>query len=132
MAISEEDRKRIEQQVQAFRARKVKELSNPPAPRPDPEEALRAGLERTEIALALGDKRRIKALSRMADILIRRGDWVGARGAYMEVVHMCETAILGWGGAYPVVSTLPPPPRTGHSTLPALTSPPPEQDDEPP
>lgn len=120
--IDDETRKRIEQQVQAFRARKVKEAINPPPAQPvlPPEAKLEAALGRTEVLLAQGDKRRIKVLQRMAAILIERGDWRGARGTFMEAVHMCELKILGLGEAYPVISTLPPPPRTGHSTLPAL------------
>lgn len=117
----------IEKRVQAYRARAFKEASAPPRPTLPPEDRLREALERTEVQLGRGDIRRVQVLQRMAGLMIKRGDWAGARGAFMEAVHMCELAILGLSNSYPVISTLPPPPRTGLTTLPAST----ERDDEP-
>ena len=101
----EQERKAVEEKVQRYRDRLIKQSSAPPPARPSKEERIEARLVRSEVLLATSNRLRITRLIAHMSHANAAGHMRKVYADALEITHMARVEVLGMEQAHPVLTT---------------------------
>ena len=102
--------KTIDELTDEYRARLIRQSTNPPPAQVDRAERLLRALQRTEVSLDRSEHRRARLLLRAAMIRVDQGDYAALYGLAAELAALARTKVLGVQEAHPIPASTRPPP----------------------